>query len=287
MARNSEKAVTALARWRNLQLKEQGKVARIERRPYSVQDEADPRRAEKWRNQVIKEVAKKVAQIQNAGLGEFKIRDLNDEINKLLREKSLWEERILELGGPDYRRIGPKLLDKEGKEVPGNKGYKYFGAAKDLPGVKELFEAEAAQSSRKTRAELLRQIDADYYGYIDDEDYLLLAQEEKCEKEARIKKIEEFRENLKQVLGENGQDEMDTEKTIDKAASSEEDAGTFIDKYFEKKEIKNKKVHVQIPSQQEVAQAILDKKKRELLKMYVSEDLIEQENEAKKLAGKI
>ena len=38
----------------------------------------------------------------SAGLGEFKIRDLNDEINKLLREKGHWEVRIKELGGPDY-----------------------------------------------------------------------------------------------------------------------------------------------------------------------------------------
>ena len=37
-----------------------------------------------------------------AGLGEFRVRDLNDEINKLLREKRHWEERILDLGGPDY-----------------------------------------------------------------------------------------------------------------------------------------------------------------------------------------
>lgn len=34
------------------------------------------------------------------------------------------------------------MLDHEGKEVPGNRGYKYFGAAKDLPGVRELFEKE-------------------------------------------------------------------------------------------------------------------------------------------------
>lgn len=34
------------------------------------------------------------------------------------------------------------MLDHEGKEVPGNRGYKYFGAAKDLPGVRELFEIE-------------------------------------------------------------------------------------------------------------------------------------------------
>lgn len=38
-----------------------------------------------------------------AGLGEFRLRDLNDEINKLLREKGHWEDRIMELGGPDYR----------------------------------------------------------------------------------------------------------------------------------------------------------------------------------------
>lgn len=71
-----------------------------------------------------------------AGLGEFRIRDLNDEINKLLREKGHWEAQIKELGGPDYARTGPKMLDHEGREVPGNKGYKYFGAAKEPPGIK-------------------------------------------------------------------------------------------------------------------------------------------------------
>jgi hypothetical protein len=35
-------------------------------------------------------------------LDEYRIRDLNDEINRLLREKTHWERRIRELGGPDY-----------------------------------------------------------------------------------------------------------------------------------------------------------------------------------------
>ena len=35
-------------------------------------------------------------------IGEYKIRDVNDEINKLMREKSHWEKQILKLGGPDY-----------------------------------------------------------------------------------------------------------------------------------------------------------------------------------------
>lgn len=53
----------------------------------------------------------------------------------MLREKGHWETQIKSLGGPDFGRIGPRMLDHEGKEVPGNRGYKYFGAAKDLPGV--------------------------------------------------------------------------------------------------------------------------------------------------------
>lgn len=69
-----------------------------------------------------------------AGLGEFRIRDLNDEINKLMREKRHWEVQIKSLGGPDHARVGPRMLDQDGREVPGNRGYKYFGAAKDLPG---------------------------------------------------------------------------------------------------------------------------------------------------------
>lgn len=72
-------------------------------------------------------------------MGEFRIRDLNDEINKLLREKGHWESQIRELGGPDYARVGPRMLDHEGKEVPGNRGYKYFGAAKELPGKHVMF----------------------------------------------------------------------------------------------------------------------------------------------------
>lgn len=105
------------------------------RRPYLASECKSLYGCEKWRMQIIREIAKKVAQIQNAGLGEFRIRDLNDEINKLLREKRHWEDQIKELGGPDYQRVGPRMLDHEGKEVPGNRGYKYFGAAKELPGT--------------------------------------------------------------------------------------------------------------------------------------------------------
>jgi pre-mRNA-splicing factor ISY1 len=64
---------------------------------------------------------------------------LNDEINGLLREKRHFETQIVNLGGANYKRGNASMLDDEGKEVPGTRGYKYFGRAKELPGVKEMF----------------------------------------------------------------------------------------------------------------------------------------------------
>lgn len=285
MARNSEKAVTALARWRNLQLKEQGKLY-VERRPTLPSDEKDLRKAEKWRNQVIREIAKKVTQIQNAGLGEFKIRDTNDEINKLLHEKSNWEDQILALNGPDYKKLGPKLLDKEGKEAPGSRGYKYFGAAKDLPGVKELFEQDVLPT-RKNRAELMREIDAEYYGYLDDDDNLLIEQEEKCEKEARRLKIENFKLNQKQTE-QMETEEQDSENEDDQEEKSSEDEENMTESIYQKSIIKSKKLKkAHIPSLKEVEDAILDQKKKDLLSKYVSDSLLDNESEIKKLAGSI
>jgi pre-mRNA-splicing factor ISY1 len=46
---------------------------------------------------------------------------------------------------------------------------------------------------------MLREIDAEYYGYLDDDDNLLVPQEEKCEREARQLKIEEFKKRAENV----------------------------------------------------------------------------------------
>lgn len=59
-----------------------------------------------------------------AGLTDYEVRDLNDDINKLMREKRHWENQIVTLGGANYRR-NVAMLDDDGKEVPGTKGYKY------------------------------------------------------------------------------------------------------------------------------------------------------------------
>lgn len=102
MARNAEKAMTTLARWRASQLEDQDAVPK-QRRPFLVSECTDLREAQNWRLDVVKIISRKVTQIQNAGLGEHRIRDINDQINKLLREKRLWEQRIKELGGVDFK----------------------------------------------------------------------------------------------------------------------------------------------------------------------------------------
>nr|XP_027810236.1 pre-mRNA-splicing factor ISY1 homolog [Marmota flaviventris] len=251
MARNAEKAMTALARFRQAQL-EEGKVK--ERRPFLASECTELPKAEKWRRQIIGEISKKVAQIQNAGLGEFRIRDLNDEINKLLREKGHWEVRIKELGGPDYGKVGPKMLDHEGKEVPGNRGYKYFGAAKDLPGVRELFEKEPLPPPRKTRAELMKAIDFEYYGYLDEDDGVIVPLEQEYEKKLRAELVEKWKADREARLarGEKEEEEEEEEEVniyaVTEEESDEEGSQEWTGEDGQQKFI----AHVPVPSQQEV-----------------------------------
>jgi len=248
MARNAEKAMTTLARWRRAQ---EGGETEKAKRPYLTSECHDLKEAEKWRNQVISEASRKVAQIQNAGLGEFRIRDLNDEINKLLREKGHWELHIRDLGGPDYTAGGPRLFGADGQEVPGNRGYKYFGAAKDLPGVKELFEAAPPTAPRKTRAELMRGIDADYYGLRDDDDGVLIPLEEAEEPKAIAKLIAEHRGKD----GENG-----------------EKITPLNDPSDERSEALRYMAYVpNVPTQAEMKEYLLERSKQELLKQVLGD----------------
>ncbi|XP_032893116.1 pre-mRNA-splicing factor ISY1 homolog [Amblyraja radiata] len=282
MARNAEKAMTALARFRQAQL-EDGKVK--ERRPFLASECSELHKAEKWRRQIISEISKKVAQIQNAGLGEFRIRDLNDEINKLLREKGHWEVRIKELGGPDYGKIGPKMLDHEGKEVPGNRGYKYFGAAKDLPGVRELFEREPPAPPRKTRAELMKDIDADYYGYRDEDDGVLLPLEQELEKKVIADAVKKWKEDKEARLA-NESFKEEEEEEVNIYAVKDDESDEDDEEQMEGDEDQQKFIaHVPVPSQKEVEEALVRRKKMELLQKYASEALMAQSEDAKRLLG--
>lgn len=123
-----------------------------------------------------------------ASLSDYQIRDLNDEINKLMREKHMWEVQLRNLGGPNYTRFTSRMIDDSGVEIPNSRGYKYFGRARELPGVKELFEElkpKKDEGEREKKRDLRRNVDADYYGFNrDEEDGGLLKWEKKREREA-------------------------------------------------------------------------------------------------------
>ncbi len=128
-------------------------------RPWIASECKSIKECEKWRQDLLSQVAKKIKEIQNgmpprarvrgllpprahsrsgparaAGLGEIRLRELNDQINRMLREKWHWDEQILRLGGPNYHLVGPKMLDSDGKEIKGSHGYKCVGRWPRPPG---------------------------------------------------------------------------------------------------------------------------------------------------------
>lgn len=136
------------------------------------------------------------------GLTDYEVRDLNDEINKLLREKNHWENQIIALGGANYKRGIRSMTDDSGREIPGTRGYKYFGRAKDLPGVKELLNrsvAEAEEAEEGYKSNLYKRFanqPPSYLGDEDEDDGVLLEEEEAREKEMWAENLEALAEQL-------------------------------------------------------------------------------------------
>lgn len=182
MARNQEKAQSMLYRFREAQATSLGVSTKPARRPRLASSVSSLKECERWRSDVIREISRKVSKIQDFGLNDYEVRDLNDEINKLLREKGHWENQIVALGGANYKRGVPSMLGDD-KGVVGRGGYKYFGRAKDLPGVKELFTSQKADEAGRSeeRYERFRNLPPSYYGDEDEDDGLLLEQERSAE----------------------------------------------------------------------------------------------------------
>jgi len=234
---------------RYIKMKEEERHAPRERRPYIASDCTNLVEGEKYRMQILREVGKKVTEIQNASLGEHRTRDLNDEINKLIREKHHWEKRIIELGGPNYIATAPKILDHDGKEAAGYGGYKYFGEARNLSGVKDLLVTPGTQAPKRTRYEMYKGVDADYYGFRDDEDGLLEKLEIEAEKKAIAQAVEGWQVRQKR-------------KADDMSASVPEE---FV-------------AHVPVPTKDQLEKMLLDKRKEELRKKYISPEMSETIN---------
>lgn len=194
MARDEEKANSMFHRFRDAQRRELG-LPSLDggRRPRNVDSCDTVPLCTKWRSQVISEIGNSISKIQDTGLTDDAVRDLNDKINRLIREKTRWEYRIRDLGGPDYIQRSKQIVkslknssDEEslinnGIEVPGSKGYKYFGRARELNDVKELLatgrvkntisdftseEKEPDSKKVKRKQELISKVDLEYFGFI-------------------------------------------------------------------------------------------------------------------------
>ena len=268
MARNSEKAQTLLARWRAANVEG---LRDKEVRPHLASMCDDLKKAEIHRRDIIREISGKVMQIQNAGLGRFRLMEMNDEINKLTRVKGHWEDRIRELGGHDFRKFGQKLFDHEGRVVPGSRGYRYYGATKDLPGVKELFEVLPLPPKQKSGAQLMKSLDANFYGYrLEDDDDILLDEQE-------------MENKVRDVLIEKRATDLSTRAIGSTCTTS--DSVMTVSNYETRNEGPPCLVHSGVPTQKEIEQALIERKKRELFDKYVSQELLSSENETKKLLG--
>ena len=100
----------------------------------------------------------------------MRIREMNDELNRLKGELHRWNLRIVALGGQNHER-GRRIYDKDGNLVSSGRDYLYFGAAKDLPGVKERLAQPKHAAEPPTRQDKLRSLDRhinpEYYNFRD------------------------------------------------------------------------------------------------------------------------
>lgn len=135
-------------------------------------------------------------------------------------------------------------------------------------GVRELFEQEPPPPPRKTRAELMKDIDADYYGYMDDDDGILVPLEMEAEKLAVQKSVAEWKAK------------KESRMSTDQSSDEEEEVNIYAEKQTEEEQDEDGLnplldgsqqrfvAHVPVPSQQDIEQALLRRRKQELLNKY-------------------
>lgn len=124
--------------------------------------------------------------------------------------------------------------------------YRYFGAAKDLPGVKELLEKQqekyqAMRMKKRSPTEIYKRIDDRYFGWRDEEDGVLLELENNA--------FEEYLDELKSKRRK--MDLNDNVKVVDL------DKLAYENDYFK-----------DVPTQEEMKKMLFEEKKKTLLAKF-------------------
>ena len=199
----------------------------------------------------------------------------------------------MQLGGPDYsERTGAD--DASGGET--RTGYRYFGAAKNLPGVKELYGSEgngAARRQRKrTKHEIMLNIDADYYGFRDEDDGILVAAEREAEAVLQQRLIdahseqEAERRRQQHAAAGSGPKKKDKEISATGAGREMDDFFHATIEDFNRTSTDDKGAGADSGAAATAAaieEKILEKKKNELYAKYASDGLLAAEAEAKSM----
>ena len=138
-----------------------------------------------------------------------------------------------------------------------DRGYKYYGAAKKLPGVREHLRRAPPEKAKRTRGEIFKTIDAAYYGYGDDDDGVLAELEAKAEPALQATLAAEW-EEAKRQRHEADPDAAAAEAAAEaEAAAAGDDEEEFV-------------AHVEVPDQEAIQRAVLARRKNELLGMLGS-----------------
>lgn len=138
------------------------------------------------RRQLTKEISRKLSRIQDASLDDATIRSLNDDLNRMIRERHEWDATLRALGHTE--RDKTVKWGEDALPEPGNvHGYYYFGRAKELPGVKELLHPKKEQATKLPARILMMQRTADpaYYGITDPDGE---AEQSRLQGEAQVEK---------------------------------------------------------------------------------------------------
>lgn len=162
MSRNKEKAQSLLNRYHAQKSKEAGVLeSNPNLRPKYVQSVQSLPQSEKWRQSILTEISVKLTKINDPTIPEYEIRQLNDSLNKLHREKRAWEYHIRELGGNDYISYSQSA---QGINV---KGTRYYGRARELLEVQQM-----TKSSEKKTEISKKSLPLSYYGVYDRDDWV-------------------------------------------------------------------------------------------------------------------
>lgn len=220
--------------------------------------------AEQARRDLLKEINRKIARIQDPDIELPVVRTLNDEINSIIKQVREWDERIRELGGlsrKTQRRIeafeSAALEGDAPEEAINFNGKYYFGRAKELPEVQEFKNLKAAQDEeaketqklKKQRLLMYEQVDHFYYGYLDGELESEIAEE-----------VQELTSRLQANPESFDRDWLSgqplTRVIAHTAPATEEEA------------LEIESVVASIPTQNEVEAHLLERRKQELLSKY-------------------